>query len=55
MGNSKAGIMNNKYVTLTIEEYFNVMEKQSGTNSQIVAKSLVKYLKSNKKRQALAA
>lgn len=55
MGNSKAGIMNNKYVTLTIEEYFNVIEKQTKTDSKIVAKSLVKYLKANKKQQALAA
>lgn len=54
MGNSKAGMMNTKYVTLTIEEYFNVIEKQSSTNSKIVAKSLVKYLKSNKAK-ALAA
>ncbi len=54
MGNSKAGMMNTKYVTLTIEEYFNVIEKQSSTNSKIVAKSLVKYLKSNKEK-ALAA
>ena len=42
--------MNNKYVTLTIEEYFNVIEKQTNTNSKIVAKSLVKYLKSNKEK-----
>lgn len=55
MGIVKAGIMNNKYVTLTIEEYFNVIEKQTGSNSQIVAKSLVKYLRNQKEKQALAA
>lgn len=55
MGIIKAGIMNTKYVTLTIEEYFNAIEKQTGTNSQIVAKSLVKYLRNKKEQQALAA
>ena len=30
MGIVKAGIMNTKYVTLTIEEYFNAIEKQTG-------------------------
>lgn len=46
--------MNNKYVTLTIEEYFNVIEKQTNTNSKIVAKSLVKYLKANKEKTLAA-
>lgn len=56
MGIAKAGIMNNKYVTLTIEEYFNVIEKQTGSNSKIVAKSLVKYLRNKKETQkAIAA
>lgn len=47
--------MNNKYMMSTIEEYFQVIEKQTGTNSKIVAKSLVKYLKSKKSEKALAA
>lgn len=55
MGNQKAGIMNNKYMMCTIDEYFNAMKKQAGTNSKIVAKSLVKYLKSKENEKALAA
>ena len=55
MGIVKAGIMNNKYVTLTIEEYFNVTKEPTGSNSQIVTKSLVKYLKNKKEQQAIAA
>ncbi len=45
--------MNNKYVTLTIEEYFNVVEKPS-KKTQLVAKSLVKYLKLKKNTKAAA-
>ena len=35
----------NKYMMSTIEEYFDILDKQSQKNSQVIAKSLVKYLK----------
>lgn len=34
----------------SIEEYFDILDKQTEKNSQIIAKSLVKYLKSSKER-----
>ena len=38
----------NKYMMSTIEEYFDILDKQSEKNSQIIAKSLVKYIKASK-------
>lgn len=38
----------NKYMMSTIEEYFDALGKQTETNSKIIAKSLVKYLKASK-------
>ena len=32
----------------SIEEYFDILDKQTETNSQLIAKSLVKYLKASK-------
>lgn len=52
MENSKAGIMNNDYVVLTIAEYFKEIKKE--TKNKIVAKSLVKYLKSQKSKKLAA-
>ena len=36
---------NSKYMMSSIEEYFDILDKQTEKNSQIIAKSLVKYLK----------
>ena len=36
----------NPYMMSTIDEYFNLLDKQTETNSKLIAKSLVKYLKS---------
>lgn len=38
----------NKYMMSSIEEYFDILDKQTEKNSQIIAKSLVKYLKASK-------
>ena len=48
--NSTGGNMENqnKYMMSTIEEYFDILDKQTEKNSQIIAKSLVKYLKASK-------
>lgn len=37
-----------KYIMSSIEEYFDILDKQTEKNSQIIAKSLVKYLKASK-------
>lgn len=37
-----------KYMMSSIEEYFDILDKQTETNSQLIAKSLVKYLKASK-------
>ena len=37
-----------KYMMSSIEEYFDILDKQSQKNSQVIAKSLVKYLKATK-------
>ena len=34
----------------SIEEYFDILDKQTEKNSQIIAKSLVKYLKASKEK-----
>lgn len=34
----------------SIEEYFDILDKQTEKNSQIIAKSLVKYLKAGKEK-----
>ena len=39
----------NRYMMSTIEEYFELMDKQTEKNSKLIAKSLVKYLKGDKK------
>ena len=39
---------NAKYMMSSIEEYFDILDKQTQTNSQLIAKSLVKYLKASK-------
>lgn len=41
---------NSKYMMSSIEEYFDILDKQTEKNSQIIAKSLVKYLKANKEK-----
>ena len=41
---------NSKYMMSSIEEYFDILDKQTEKNSQIIAKSLVKYLKSSKEQ-----
>jgi len=48
-GNSIGGNMENntKYMMSSIEEYFDILDKQTQTNSQLIAKSLVKYLKAS--------
>ena len=38
----------NKYMMSSIEEYFDILDKQSQKNSKVIAKSLVKYLKATK-------
>ena len=38
----------NKYMMSSIEEYFDILDKQSQKKSQVIAKSLVKYLKAAK-------
>ena len=38
---------NTKYMMSSIEEYFDILDKQTQTNSQLIAKSLVKYLKAS--------
>ena len=38
----------NKYIMSSIEEYFDILDKQAQKNSQVIAKSLVKYLKATK-------
>lgn len=38
----------NRYMMSSIEEYFDILDKQSQKNSQVIAKSLVKYLKATK-------
>jgi len=50
--NSTGGNMENqnKYMMSTIEEYFDILDKQTEKNSQIIAKSLVKYLKASKEK-----
>ena len=37
-----------KYMMSSIEEYFDILDKQTETNSKLIAKSLVKYLKASK-------
>ncbi|MFI3299843.1 MAG: hypothetical protein R3Y28_00335 [Candidatus Gastranaerophilales bacterium] len=39
---------NADYVMSSMDEYFEVLDKESQKRSQIVAKSLVKYLQKNK-------
>ncbi len=41
---------NSKYMMSSIEEYFDILDKQTEKNSQIIAKSLVKYLKASKEK-----
>ena len=41
-----------KYMMSSIEEYFDILDKQSQKNSQVIAKSLVKYLKATKEANA---
>lgn len=45
MGNTEN---KSKYMMSSIEEYFDILDKQTEKNSQIIAKSLVKYLKASK-------
>ncbi len=40
----------NKYMMSSIEEYFDILDKQTEKNSKIIAKSLVKYLKASKEQ-----
>lgn len=46
---------NSKYMMSSIEEYFDILDKQTEKNSQIIAKSLVKYLKSSKENSKYEA
>jgi len=45
----------NKYMMSSIEEYFDILDKQSQKNSQVIAKSLVKYLKATKEANKYSA
>lgn len=42
----------NKYMMSSIDEYFDILDKQSQKKSQVIAKSLVKYLRAAKTESA---
>ena len=42
----------NKYMMSSIDEYFDILDKQSQKKSQVIAKSLVKYLRAAKSETA---
>lgn len=54
MGNSKAGIMNNKYVTISLDEYFKYIDSEK-YQKPTVAKNLLKYLKGRNQERKIAA
>ena len=39
---------NNEYIMSSIEEYFEILDKENKRRSELVAKSLVKYLQKSK-------
>ena len=39
---------NNEYFMLSIDEYFDILDKENKKRSEIIAKSLVKYLQKSK-------
>ena len=39
---------NNEYIMSSIEEYFDILDKENKKRSELIAKSLVKYLQKSK-------
>ena len=43
---------NNEYVMSSIEEYFEILDRENKKRSEMVAKSLVKYLQKSKNEKS---